>query len=85
MTLFSESGVREDDVGTLRKMCADLVGDVLEMMKNADALGSVLGPDAKQFVESLRAILGEVKKSSRCSPRQSLWMIRQRQQRQKRK
>lgn len=55
--LLAESGVDVADVQRLRDMCGDLGVDIDEMMKNADALGSVLGPEAKQFVESLSDIL----------------------------
>ena len=58
--LLSDSGVEEEDVLKLRRMCADLGVDIDEMMSNADALGNALGPEAKQFVESLTDILREV-------------------------
>ncbi len=58
--LLSDSGVEEEDVLKLRRMCADLGVDIDEMMSNADALGTALGPEAKQFVESLTDILREV-------------------------
>lgn len=57
--LLADSGVDDEDVRRLRDMCRDLGVDIDEMMKNADALGSVLGPEAKQFVESLSDILQE--------------------------
>lgn len=59
--LLQEQGVSDEDVQELRKMCADLGVDIDEMLENADALGEALGPEAKEFVESLKGIL---KKSS---------------------
>lgn len=55
--LLQEQGVSKDDVQELRKMCADLGVDVDEMLRNADAMGDALGPEAKQFVGGLRALL----------------------------
>lgn len=55
--LLKEQGVSEEDVTQLRTMCSELGVDIDEMMQNADALGAALGPEAKQFVESLRTLL----------------------------
>lgn len=57
--LLQEQGVSEDDVRELRRMCSELGVDIDEMLQNADALGNVLGPEAKEFVESLRELLSE--------------------------
>lgn len=59
--LLQEQGVNEEDVAELRKMCADLGVDVDEVMRNADAMGDALGPEAKQFVGGLRALLQDDK------------------------
>ena len=55
--LLKEQGVSEEDVAQLRKMCSELGVDIDEMMQNADALGAALGPEAKEFVESLKTLL----------------------------
>lgn len=55
--LLQEQGVSDEDVQELRKMCKELGVDIDEMLKNADALGDALGPEAKEFVESLQGLL----------------------------
>lgn len=55
--LLQEQGVSDDDVKELRKMCSELGVDIDEMLQNADALGDALGPEAKEFVDSLRGLL----------------------------
>lgn len=55
--LLQEQGVSEEDVSELRRMCSELGVDIDEMLQNADALGNVLGPEAKEFVVSLRDLL----------------------------
>lgn len=57
--LLQEQGVSEEDVKELRKMCKELGVDIDDMLQNADALGDALGPEAKDFVESLRALLSD--------------------------
>lgn len=59
--LLQEQGVSDDDVKELRKMCKELGVDIDEMLQNADALGDALGPEAKEFVESLRGLLSDSK------------------------
>lgn len=59
--LLQEQGVSDDDVLELRKMCKELGVDIDEMLQNADALGDALGPEAKEFVESLRGLLSDSK------------------------
>lgn len=59
--LLQEQGVSDDDVKELRKMCKELGVDIDEMLQNADALGDALGPEAKEFVESLRGLLSDEK------------------------
>lgn len=58
--LLQEQGVTPDDVRELRKMCGELGVDIDEMLQSADALGDALGPEAKEFVESLTAILSDI-------------------------
>lgn len=55
--LLAEQGVSEDDVKELRKMCKELGVDIDDMLQNADALGDALGPEAKEFVQSLQGLL----------------------------
>lgn len=57
--LLQEQGVTDDDVKELRRMCSELGVDIDNMLQNADALGDALGPEAKEFVESLRGLLSE--------------------------
>lgn len=57
--LLQEQGVSEDDIKELRRMCTELGVDIDEMLRNADALGDALGPEAKEFIESLRGLLSE--------------------------
>lgn len=57
--LLQEQGVSEEDVSELRRMCSELGVDIDEMLQNADALGNVLGPEAKEFVVSLRDLLAD--------------------------
>mmetsp|Transcript_17988 Transcript_17988/g.37318 ORF Transcript_17988/g.37318 Transcript_17988/m.37318 type:complete len:588 (-) Transcript_17988:2407-4170(-) len=62
--LIEEQGVTEDDVKELRKMCVGLGVDIDEMLKNADAMGNALGPEAKEFVESIRTLLSDDPKTN---------------------
>lgn len=55
--LLQEQGVSAEDVRQLRSMCKELGVDVDEMLQNADSLGDALGPEAKNFVDSLRGVL----------------------------
>lgn len=57
--LLKEQGVTADDVREMRKMCKELGVDIDEMLQSADALGDALGPEAKEFVESLKSILND--------------------------
>lgn len=60
--LLQDQGVSAEDVQELRKMCSELGVDIDEMLQNADALGDALGPEAKDFVESLRGLITSSKK-----------------------
>lgn len=62
--LLQEQGVSDDDIKELRRMCTELGVDIDEMLRNADALGDALGPEAKEFVESLRGLLSESRDGS---------------------
>eukprot|EP00188_Purpureofilum_apyrenoidigerum_P004746 Plantae.Rhodophyta-Purpureofilum_apyrenoidigerum.ctg5593.p1 GENE.Plantae.Rhodophyta-Purpureofilum_apyrenoidigerum.ctg5593~~Plantae.Rhodophyta-Purpureofilum_apyrenoidigerum.ctg5593.p1 ORF type:complete len:205 (+),score=53.07 Plantae.Rhodophyta-Purpureofilum_apyrenoidigerum.ctg5593:35-616(+) len=57
--LMNEQGISEDDAREMRKMMKDMGVDVKDLIKNAEMLVGVLGPQAKPFIESLKKLLNE--------------------------
>lgn len=57
--LLKNQQVTSEDVAELRRLCKQMGVDIDDMLASADAMGSQLPAEAKQFVESLRGLLKE--------------------------
>lgn len=57
--LLKNQQVTAEDVAELRRLCKQMGVDIDDMLASADAMGSQLPAEAKQFVESLRGLLKE--------------------------
>ncbi|OSX80380.1 hypothetical protein BU14_0053s0043 [Porphyra umbilicalis] len=57
--LLKHQQVTSEDVAELRRLCKQMGVDIDDMLASADAMGSQLPAEAKQFVESLRGLLKE--------------------------
>eukprot|EP00168_Porphyra_purpurea_P011465 TRINITY_DN2911_c0_g1_i12.p4 TRINITY_DN2911_c0_g1~~TRINITY_DN2911_c0_g1_i12.p4 ORF type:complete len:147 (+),score=79.70 TRINITY_DN2911_c0_g1_i12:809-1249(+) len=57
--LLKHQEVTAEDVAELRRLCKQMGVDIDDMLASADAMGSQLPAEAKQFVESLRGLLKE--------------------------
>mmetsp|Transcript_35900 Transcript_35900/g.143503 ORF Transcript_35900/g.143503 Transcript_35900/m.143503 type:complete len:146 (+) Transcript_35900:1692-2129(+) len=55
--LIHEEKVSQEKLDELQRMCKDLDVRVEEVLQSVNDLASALGPEAKEFVESLKALL----------------------------
>eukprot|EP00189_Rhodosorus_marinus_P002280 CAMPEP_0113971258 /NCGR_PEP_ID=MMETSP0011_2-20120614/12115_1 /TAXON_ID=101924 /ORGANISM="Rhodosorus marinus" /LENGTH=430 /DNA_ID=CAMNT_0000986691 /DNA_START=541 /DNA_END=1833 /DNA_ORIENTATION=- /assembly_acc=CAM_ASM_000156 len=70
--LIHEEKVSQEKLDELQRMCKDLDVRVEEVLQSVNDLASALGPEAKEFVESLKALLsGATSMDAAARPNQS--------------